>query len=111
MAPRLGFESYSEYSGKDLSYEAILLDCGNFRRSGQNILFLLMDAYTEDDKRIYLKLNPKIAPYKIAVFPLVRNKEEITKRAWKIYQDLKTKYMTVWDDREILVKDIMPRMK
>ncbi len=91
---------HSEYSGKDLSYEGytpwIVETSGGVDRT---FLFLLMDAYTEDDKRIYLKLNPKIAPYKIAVFPLVRNKEEITKRAWKIYQDLKTKYMTVWDDR------------
>lgn len=62
-------------------------------------LFFLLDAYSENDKRVVLKLHPKLAPYKVAVFPLVRNKEEITQKAKGVYRDLKKKYMAVWDDR------------
>lgn len=60
-----------------------------------------MDAYIEDDKRIYLKLNPKIAPYKVAVFPLVRNKPDLIAKAQDIYKHLKLdlNISSVWDDR------------
>lgn len=60
---------------------------------------ILFNSYTEDGERMVLKLSPKLAPYKVAVFPLVRNKEEITKKAQAVYQDLKAKFMTTWDDR------------
>ena len=46
-----------------------------------------------------LKLHPKLAPYKVAVFPLVANKEDIVKKARDIYLGLKLKLNTVWDDR------------
>ncbi|MEK7091013.1 MAG: glycine--tRNA ligase [Patescibacteria group bacterium] len=62
-------------------------------------LFLLLDAYFEDEKRVILKLHPKLAPYKVAVFPLVANKEDIVKKARDIYLGLKLKLNTVWDDR------------
>jgi glycyl-tRNA synthetase len=62
-------------------------------------LFFLIDAYTEDKDRIYLKLNPKIAPYKVAIFPLLGNKPELTKKARSVYSVLRTKYSCVWDDR------------
>jgi glycyl-tRNA synthetase len=49
----------------------------------------LLDAYHEegegDKKRIVLKLHPKLAPYKVAVFPLVANKPELVKKARSIY--------------------------
>lgn len=62
-------------------------------------LFFLIDSYREDNKRIYLKLNPKLAPYKVAVFPLLSNKEELVKKAKEIYTDLKEKFVVTWDDR------------
>ena len=53
-------------------------------------LFFLLDAYQEegegDKKRIVLKLHPKIAPYKVAVFPLVANKPDLVKKARSIYE-------------------------
>lgn len=63
------------------------------------ILFFLIDAYYEDEKRVVLKLHPKLAPYKVAVFPLVANKEELAKKARDIYESLKPNFMTAWDDR------------
>lgn len=62
-------------------------------------LFFLIDAYCEDEKRVVLKLHPKLAPYKIAVFPLVANKEEMIQKARDIYTKLKVNFNTVWDDR------------
>ncbi len=63
-------------------------------------LFFLMDAYREEEGRIYLKLHPKLAPYKAAVFPLLRNKPELVDKARKIYEDLLQKGVSVaWDDR------------
>src|SRR3989338_6021361 len=46
-------------------------------------LFFLLDAYQEEDKRIFLKLHPKLAPFKAAVFPLVSNKTELVDKAMK----------------------------
>lgn len=62
---------------------------------------LLMDSYFEDEKRTYLKLNPKLAPYKVGVFPLLANKPELVAHAQEIYKHLKLDIglATVWDDR------------
>lgn len=62
-------------------------------------LMLLLEAYTEEEKRIVLKLNPKIAPYKVAVFPLLANKEPLIAKATEVFDDLKPHFMTTFDDR------------
>jgi len=67
--------------------------------AGRTLLALLCGAYTEDGDRIVLKLNPKLAPYKIAVFPLLANKPQLVELARKIYEDLKKDFATAWDDR------------
>lgn len=65
----------------------------------RSTLFFLIDAYHEEEKRVVLKLNPKISPYKVAVFPLLANKEELVKKAREIYQEIKKEFVTAWDDR------------
>lgn len=63
-------------------------------------LFFLIDAYTETEKRVILKLHPKLSPVKVAVFPLVANKEELVKKARVVYLQLKkTDLVVAWDDR------------
>ncbi len=63
-------------------------------------LFFLIDAYHQGDKRIVLKLHPKLSPYKVAVFPLVANKENIVNQARDIYKRLQASDLTTaWDDR------------
>lgn len=64
-------------------------------------LCLLSEAYTEDaDGRVYLKLDKKIAPYQVAVFPLVANKPELVTKAREIYGGLlKQGIRVAWDDR------------
>jgi glycyl-tRNA synthetase len=57
------------------------------------LLAVLGDAYIEDEidgeKRIYLKLSPKISPIKVAVFPLLKNKPNLVEKAKEVYQMLK----------------------
>ncbi|KKQ43308.1 MAG: hypothetical protein US60_C0004G0028 [Microgenomates group bacterium GW2011_GWC1_37_8] len=62
-------------------------------------LFFLLDSYTEENERVVLKLNPKLAPYKLAVFPLLANKEDLVKKAREIYQKLSRYYYVAWDSR------------
>ncbi|MFZ5424806.1 MAG: glycine--tRNA ligase [Patescibacteria group bacterium] len=62
-------------------------------------LALLVDAYAEEENRTVLKLDPKIAPYRAAVFPLVRNKPEITDYARKVFSQLSNIVNVAWDDR------------
>ena len=62
-------------------------------------LALLCEAYTEEKDRVVLKLHPRIAPYKAAVFPLLGNKPQLTQLAKKIYNDLKKEFVVAWDER------------
>lgn len=65
------------------------------------VLMVLCDAYWNDEEnhRIVLKLAPNLAPYTAAVFPLLRNNEELVGRAKEIFDNLKKNYRTAWDDR------------
>lgn len=65
----------------------------------RSALVVLLDAYSEKEGRVVLKLKPKLAPYKAAVFPLLANKPELVKLARKIYLDLKGDFVIAWDDR------------
>jgi glycyl-tRNA synthetase len=73
------------------------------------MLFFLIDAYHEDEKRIVLKLHPKLAPIKVAVFPLLRNKEDLPKQNQFI--NVKVYFVTAFDNRGNIGKDESPRMK
>lgn len=62
-------------------------------------LFFLIDSYIKEEKRTVLKLHPRLAPTKAAVFPLVANKPELVAKARAVYDALKGSFMTAWDDR------------
>ena len=59
----------------------------------RTVLAILASAYTVDElggeERSYLKLSPNIAPVRVAVFPLLKNKPELVAKAREIYTDLK----------------------
>jgi len=109
IAYRTNFDltNHSNNSGKDLSFmdpqtnekyipHVIEPTFGLSRLTG----ITLFDAYTESEEgRVYLKLNPKIAPYKVAIFPLLSNKPELVAKARSIYDILHTTYSCVFDDR------------
>lgn len=74
----------------------------------RTILALLCDAYEEVEarsgksdrskKEIVLHLDPKIAPIKAAILPLVKNKKQITKAARDIHTILKKSFMIQYDE-------------
>lgn len=69
----------------------------------RTLLAVLTNAYTEDEmggeKRVYLKFSPKVAPVKIAVFPLLKNKENLVTKAREIFKTLKSEFgNVVFDD-------------
>ena len=66
------------------------------------ITILLCDAYREDEMdgetRIFLALDPKIAPVKLAVLPLVKKNEEIVGKAREIFENFRTKFAVEYDE-------------
>ncbi|MBU2264662.1 glycine--tRNA ligase [Patescibacteria group bacterium] len=70
----------------------------------RTMLALLAGAYQEEtmkdgEKRVVLKLKPNVAPYKVAVFPLLANKDNLVAKAREIYKELKKDFNCVWDER------------
>ncbi len=108
LAYRTDFDlrNHEKFSGQDLKYRDpetgeefiphVIEPTWGVDRS---VLVVLVDAYSETEGRVILKLKPKLAPYKAAVFPLLANKPELIKLARKIYIDLKQDFMVAWDDR------------
>ncbi|PJE63706.1 glycine--tRNA ligase [Candidatus Roizmanbacteria bacterium CG10_big_fil_rev_8_21_14_0_10_45_7] len=98
---------HMQYSGQDLRYknletgeEYIPFDIETSAGVDRSLLFLLCDAYKKEERRIVLKLHPRLAPYKVAVFPLVANKAELVGKAQEIYHSLqKNAWPVAWDDR------------
>jgi glycyl-tRNA synthetase len=75
---------------------------------GVDRIFLaaLCAAYTEDEapddkgkleKRIVLRLSPRLAPVKVAVLPLVKNRPELVAMAEQLHAKLQRKYMVFYD--------------
>jgi glycyl-tRNA synthetase len=69
----------------------------------RNFLAILCAAYNEEgegeEKRVFLKLPKELAPVQIAVFPLLKNKENLTTKAREVFVELKKKYgKVVYDD-------------
>lgn len=97
---------HQQYSGQDMNYtdpqtneKYIPWDIETSAGVDRTMLALLTEAYTEEEGRVVMRLHPKLAPYKVAVFPLLGNKPELTKKAKAIHDDLKLNFMTAWDDR------------
>ncbi len=70
---------------------------------GRTMLAMLIEAYTEDEmgeeKRVYLKFHPRMAPIKAAVSPLLKNKPELVAKAREVYRMLKKDIPQImWDD-------------
>ena len=107
LAYRTDFDlkKHSEESGEDLQYHPE--DGKPFYPhvveptfgANRTLLVALVDGYEEEKDRVVLKLHPKLAPYKAAVFPLLANKPELVKKAKEIHKTLTKKYPVVWDDR------------
>lgn len=68
----------------------------------RTVLAVLCESYNEeavnDGTRVVMKFPRWLAPVKIAVFPLLKNKPELVKKAKMIYDKLKFKYRCEFDD-------------
>lgn len=61
------------------------------------LLVALADAYRQDDERTWLKLHPRLAPYKVAVFPLMK-KPELLELTSKVLGEVQSKFRTTTDE-------------
>jgi len=60
------------------------------------------DADGKDSTRVVLKLHPALAPIKVAVLPLLKNKEELTNAARDIFNRLKMHFMCQYDEKDAI---------
>ena len=110
IAYRTDFDlkAHTEKSGADLSYydeekkerfipHVIEPTFGVDR----TLLAVLISSFTEEDggKRAVLKLPIRLAPFKVAVFPLLANKTLLVEKARNIYTELKKYAPVAWDER------------
>lgn len=101
---------HEKFSGKDLSYADektgerfvphILETSAGL---GRLFLMFLDNAYVEErinekETRTVLRFDKRLAPVKIAVFPLLKNRPELVSKARSIYTVLKQRWMCEFDD-------------
>ncbi|RME30088.1 glycine--tRNA ligase [Candidatus Parcubacteria bacterium] len=100
---------HSEYSGVDLRYREpgvepffphVIEPSFGLDRL---VLAVLLSAYDEDEvgegKRVVLRLKPEVAPYRVAVFPLLRNKPQLVQKAHEVFRELRAHHPSVvFDD-------------
>jgi glycyl-tRNA synthetase len=99
----------TKFSGKTLDYfdqdtnerfVPNIIECSG--GIGRTMLAALISAYREEkDKngvRVVLSLNPRLSPYKTAVFPLLANNPDLVKKAKQVYEALKKFLIVAWDD-------------
>lgn len=112
LAYRTDFDlkQHTEHSGTDLSYydeetkERFIPHCIEPTFGvGRLMLAVISDAYTVDElggeKRTYLKFAPSVAPVKVAVFPLLKNKPQLIDKAQEVFKMLRKEIKgVVFDD-------------
>jgi glycyl-tRNA synthetase len=99
---------HAEHSGRSLDYT----DPKTGRRfiphviepaAGINRFFLMLlcDAYRydEENQRVVLRLKPSLAPYKAAVFPLLKNRPKLVQKARAVFDRLARAVPATWDER------------
>jgi glycyl-tRNA synthetase len=111
LADRANFDltQHEKFSGQDLKYRdpmtsEVYLPHVIEPSFGldRTVLTVLIDAYNEekleDGERVVMKFKPSLAPVQVAVFPLLKNKEELIKKASALHKQLKPHFRTEWDD-------------
>ncbi|MFN2480301.1 MAG: glycine--tRNA ligase [Pyrinomonadaceae bacterium] len=92
--------SYFDEAAKERFYPHVIEPAAGVNRS---VLAFLMDAYAEKttekgEKRVILRLHPELAPIKVAVLPLAKNKPVIVGMAKAIKRSLQPSMRAVYDD-------------
>jgi len=95
---------HMEFSGKDLRYyddqtreRFVPYIIETSAGCDRIMLTALIDAYEEEEDRVVLRLAPSIAPFKVAVFPLVK-RDGMPELAKKITNDLRGDYRVFYDE-------------
>ncbi|MDI3281510.1 MAG: glycine--tRNA ligase [Bacillota bacterium] len=93
-----------KHSGKDLSYyddltgehylPIVIESSAGVDRA---LLTFLADAYTEEEERVVLRLHPRLAPVKVAVFPLLK-KSDLVEKARAIEKELRRHLVVAYDE-------------
>lgn len=93
-----------EASGKDLSFfddrtgeRFVPIVIESSAGVDRTLLTFLVDAYQEEEERVVLKLHPRLAPIKVAIFPL-QKKPELQEVAAKIVNELRYDYNVTYDE-------------
>jgi glycyl-tRNA synthetase len=100
---------HAKFSGVDLNYideitgDKFIPHIMETSAGLNRMLLMFLDcAYSEeavkDETRIVMKFPKHLAPIKIAIFPLLRNKPELVKKAKELYLELAKNYMCEFDD-------------
>jgi len=63
---------------------------------------IVPDADGNESTRIVMKLHPSLAPVKVAVLPLLKNKEELTNAARDVYNSLKKHFNCQYDEKDAI---------
>jgi glycyl-tRNA synthetase len=92
--------SYFDEATKERFYPYVIEPAAGVNRL---LLAILMDAYSEKtnekgEKRVILKLKSELAPIKVAVLPLAKNKPEIVAMAKDLKKQLQPAIRAVYDD-------------
>jgi glycyl-tRNA synthetase len=111
IASRTNYDltSHMKMSGKDLSYfddetkeKYIPYVVEPAMGVDRSVLVALFESYKEEEvrgeKRVVLQLPKALAPIKVAVLPLARNRPEIVELAQKLTADLRPHMMAMYDD-------------
>lgn len=97
--------SHAKISGKDLSVidgnKKVLPWVWESSMGIDRVIYCVLDkAYDEDEiegeKRIVLRIPPKLAPYKVAVFPLVK-RDGLKEKAEKVFSKLEKYFPAFFD--------------
>jgi glycyl-tRNA synthetase len=60
------------------------------------------DSEGKESTRVVMKLHPSLAPVKVAVLPLLKNKEPLTKAAKDVFDQLKFKFNCQYDEKDAI---------
>ncbi len=63
---------------------------------------IVPDAEGKDSTRTVLKLHPAIAPVQVAVLPLLKNREELTRAAREVFDRLKFSLQCQYDEKDAI---------
>jgi glycyl-tRNA synthetase len=60
------------------------------------------DADGQDSTRTVMKLHPALAPIKVAVLPLLKNREELVRAATDVFNKLKFSFQCQYDEKDAI---------